>query len=73
MQMQPSRPPSPEIGATVFCAETGRPFVIARDGCSFTPRLLAAPALARPPPCHLSPLSWSPFHIYSIEDTSLER
>ena len=35
MQMQPSRPPSPEIGATVFCAETGRPFVIARDGCSF--------------------------------------
>lgn len=26
---------SPAIGATVTCAETGRAFIVARDGCSF--------------------------------------
>lgn len=26
---------SPELGSTALCAETGQPFTIARDGCSF--------------------------------------
>lgn len=26
---------SPEVGSTVICAETGKPFVVARQGCTF--------------------------------------